>query len=677
MKWLTNLHQWLSGQKNSSKSRKHLASKKLYMAELEPRLLLSANHFDFGTKTSPVASGYVGVPVVAYNTAVGYGWTNSTGVSAVDRGGTNNLTRDFHTAVDRTFRIDLPNGAYQVNLKLGDASRLRDNIDIYLNGNKVASSITTQAGKFIQPTYGVQVTNGQLNLRLVDRGGRTSGWALDSIDIVPNQKPVVSAGAGQTINEGTAVTFNGTASGIGPLQYTWQFGDGTSASGTLTPKHTYADNGAYTAILTVTDSFGVSSQSSVVESILNVAPRPNALGPYTGVVDAPVHFVGIARDPSTADLAAGFQYDWNFGDGATATGPTPDHSFAATGLYTITLTVTDKDGGQRFTTTTASIDPTGSSTDTLTEFNIESTNLLANTVYGSQSWSDMAADGAWGVNSKWEQGQSSSWYIEQQRYGEDLIIGGLIHNNTAAIEAGFKVFDWGFAHQAADGSFPGTGDAFHSTSLFVQAVAHACLVIEQSPYAQQYQAQVNTYANQVYKAANWMGTPSVWSKGIANDAPYTHRRYIVADALGLTSQLVGGDANLMSLARYEIKDGLSLQWANGVNPELGGYDSSYQTLGLSLAERWATYFPDDALTLSVNEMVNKGLTWEATMILPTGEISVLGDTRTGVETGPSGTLKTVDWKKAVDAFATWYQYAGDPQLQTNGQKIAQFYFKQY
>ena len=75
------------------------------------------------------------------------------------------------------------------------------------------------------------------------------------------------------------------------------------------------------------------------------------------------------------------------------------------------------------------------------------------------------------------------WYIEEQRYGEDLIISGLMHDNTAAINAGFTAFNWGFAHQAADGSFAGTADPFHSTSFFVEGVAHACLLIEQSPYA--------------------------------------------------------------------------------------------------------------------------------------------------------------------------------------------------
>ena len=317
-------------------------------------------------------------------------------------------------------------------------------------------------------------------------------------------------------------------------------------------------------------------------------------------------FRGHCPGPSAVDQAAGFSYTWNFGDGTTATGATPVHTYAVAGKYTVTLTATDKDGGARSTTTTATIGSTAS-TAPQTEYQIDATNLLANVQWDNPNWSQMAADGAWGVNAQWEQGTSSVWYIEEQRYGQDLIIAGLLHDNTAAINAGFTAFNWGFAHQAADGSFAGTGDPFHSTSYFVEAVANTCLLIEQSPYAEQYQSQVHIYAAEADKAAQWMITPSVWSRGLADDAPYTHRRYMVADALGFTSLLVGGDSNLMAMSRDEIQCGLALQLATCANPELGSYDSSYQTVGLSLAERWATYFPGDSLTPAVQSMISKGL----------------------------------------------------------------------
>ncbi|MBN1873582.1 MAG: transglutaminase family protein [Anaerolineae bacterium] len=64
----------------------------------------------------------------------------------------------------------------------------------------------------------------------------------------------------------------------------WDFGDGTTVSGTLTPTHAYGDNGggnfiaagsppaAFTVTLTVTDTTGLSVEAGVVVAVANVAP---------------------------------------------------------------------------------------------------------------------------------------------------------------------------------------------------------------------------------------------------------------------------------------------------------------------------------------------------------------------------------------------------------------------
>jgi len=69
-----------------------------------------------------------------------------------------------------------------------------------------------------------------------------------------------------TQNEGTALTFDASASSdpdIGHpelgftdvLTYVWHFSDGADATGKVVT-HTFADNGSFTAALTVTDLFG-------------------------------------------------------------------------------------------------------------------------------------------------------------------------------------------------------------------------------------------------------------------------------------------------------------------------------------------------------------------------------------------------------------------------------------
>jgi PKD repeat protein len=105
-----------------------------------------------------------------------------------------------------------------------------------------------------------------VTLTLVDDNG---GTAVHMTNLtIYNVAPVVDAGTDMAVNTGTAVTFNGSFSDIG-IEEThtieWDFGDGNTASGTLTPEHTYTDSGVYTATLTVTDDdTGVSSDQVVM-----------------------------------------------------------------------------------------------------------------------------------------------------------------------------------------------------------------------------------------------------------------------------------------------------------------------------------------------------------------------------------------------------------------------------
>jgi PKD repeat protein len=743
---------------------------------LESRQLLAAWHLDFGSATSPVGAQYAGVTVAAYDPQTGYGWTNPSGVLEVNRASGSDVTRDFHAEKDRTFQVDLPNGNYLVTPTLGDATMIRDRIDLYLNGVRFGSNLTIAAGDPYRPTYLVKVTDGKLALRLVDRGGQTVRWAISALDVVPAVPgaPVVAISPNQIADEGAEVKFQGVATGGAAQSWRWDFGDGTTATGIWKPDHTYADDGQYTVTLTVTDYQGEVGQATSTVTVKNIAPavsltgaptspvregtaitlgssmsdagaadfaagftslwsvtkdgnayasasgtlpeftftpddegtyvvrlkiidkdgatsatdsvtifsedgrlRPNALGPYTGTVGTPVNFAGVARDHGLLDSAAGFSYAWKFGDGGTATGPVASHEYAVPGNYTVTLTVTGRNNEKVTTTTTASIEAAAAASPDSDYQTLASSPLLSNVVYGNVQWKAMAASGAWSVNADWEQGKASKWYIEQQRHGESLIIDGLLHNDTAAINAGFKVFDWGFQRQAADGSFAGTEDEFHSTSTFVAAVARTSLLIRESPFASQYQSKINTYEAKLAKAVDWMTEPAIWSRGVSNNGPFTHRRYLVAAALGLTSKLGGGNSQWMALARSQIQDGLDLQWSNGVNPERDGYDSGYQMAGVVYAQLWTKHFPTDSLTPAVSTMINKAVAWEHSRILHNGEVSIDGNTRTGVEGSFSGVTKTVDWRKVVSAFAWHFQTTDDWQWMIDGQKVAEYYFKTY
>jgi len=76
-----------------------------------------------------------------------------------------------------------------------------------------------------------------------------------------------------------------------------------------------------------------------------------------------------------------------------------------------------------------------------TGFEHESTDLIANGLYArpSSTYSGMALDGSNRKNSDYAAGLSDQWYIEEQRFGKDALISGLLHDDSAAISAGLKI----------------------------------------------------------------------------------------------------------------------------------------------------------------------------------------------------------------------------------------------
>src|SRR5262249_13264863 len=183
-----------------------------------------------------------------------------------------------------------------------------------------------------------------------------SNVATVTITITPVQDPpVAEAGANQTVNEAATVAFDGSASYDADgdtLTYSWNFGDGGTAGGTAggaMPTHAYADDGLYTVTLTVYDGHGNSSSDELVVTVNNVAPSAAVTGPATGVRGQTRTFTFTASDPSPVDQAGGFTYAINWGDGSpiqSVQGPPRvelDHTFTASGAFTVLVTVTDKD----------------------------------------------------------------------------------------------------------------------------------------------------------------------------------------------------------------------------------------------------------------------------------------------------------------------------------------------
>ncbi len=169
-----------------------------------------------------------------------------------------------------------------------------------------------------------------------------------------NQAPVVDAGTDASATEGAAVAFSGKytdAGDTGVHTIAWTFGDGGAASGTLTPSHTYADNDAYTATLTVTDEAGESAADTIVVTVANAAPVVTGVTvPATPVaIGTSVTATATFTDAGTADAHMA-RWTWDDNSAPTVgvvTGSTVSgtHAYTSAGVYEVTMTVTDDDGG--------------------------------------------------------------------------------------------------------------------------------------------------------------------------------------------------------------------------------------------------------------------------------------------------------------------------------------------
>jgi fibronectin type 3 domain-containing protein len=140
--------------------------------------------FDFGAPGSPVAPGYVGVHHgTRYLSAAGYGWIEGA-VGSRDRGGPDPLTRDLVTTTGATFAVDLPNGAWDVTLMTGDAAAAHDEIGVLLEGAE-AAVLSVARGQTQSRVFRTVVADGQLSVRIEDRGGADANAVLLALAVAP------------------------------------------------------------------------------------------------------------------------------------------------------------------------------------------------------------------------------------------------------------------------------------------------------------------------------------------------------------------------------------------------------------------------------------------------------------------------------------------------------------
>jgi predicted extracellular nuclease len=172
-----------------------------------------------------------------------------------------------------------------------------------------------------------------------------------------NASPTVDAGGPYQVNEGGSVTVAATGSDEegGELTYDWDLdNDGnyeTPGQSVSFSAATLDGPSTRTIKVRITDDGGLTAFDEATVNINNVEPTVNT--PVVSTTDGnnPVTASATFSDPAPND--APFTCTVNYGDGTgdlagvvsgnTCTGPA--HNYTSSGSYTVTVKVTDKDGG--------------------------------------------------------------------------------------------------------------------------------------------------------------------------------------------------------------------------------------------------------------------------------------------------------------------------------------------
>ena len=157
---------------------------------------------------------------------------------------------------------------------------------------------------------------------------------------------------------GEEIVFNASASAaVAPraiVDYDWQFGTDRTGSGMVVVKR-YDTPGTYVVSLTVTDDVG--NMGTATQSVTVGTTSPGGLAaaftfsPTTPTAGAVVNFNAVTSTSAEPIVS----YQWNFGDGGTASSaqPTRAHTFTTVGTFVVTLTIQDASG--RTATKTANV----------------------------------------------------------------------------------------------------------------------------------------------------------------------------------------------------------------------------------------------------------------------------------------------------------------------------------
>jgi PKD repeat protein len=124
------------------------------------------------------------------------------------------------------------------------------------------------------------------------------------------------------------------------VSYTWDFGDGSAPSNEAAPVHIYdGKQEYYTVKLTAVNSLGCENTISLSQFV-HIIPAPVAR--FNVLPSAQISIPNYTFQFEDESEGSADRWEWDFGDGSTSSSRSPNHTYADTGSYKVTLRVTNQ-----------------------------------------------------------------------------------------------------------------------------------------------------------------------------------------------------------------------------------------------------------------------------------------------------------------------------------------------
>jgi PKD repeat protein len=244
---------------------------------------------------------------------------------------------------------------------------------------------------------------------------------------------------------GLAGSYSVTSTSIGTTntsQYTWLWGDNTTSTGP-TASHTYSMNGWKNLMLAVTD--GGCADTTAQQIFINNSNCTLTASFNQTVTQSIVNF----QSTSTGTLP-GATYWWSFGDGGSASGASPTHTYQSNGTYQVTMYVANPNGTNApvcYTNTTNTVVITSCSVNAAYTFTYGPNGSLSVTSISTGTTNNAAYIWWWGDGNTGAGANAVHTYSSNGQYWVRLIVNDLcvdslvqqvnITNSTCSLSPSF------------------------------------------------------------------------------------------------------------------------------------------------------------------------------------------------------------------------------------------------